>query len=556
MTPSAITKPPAEDRLAQALEVLDAATGLLRTATATDYLFYCLGTMPFVWQLLRFWAEMSLSAHAERDLWPSAALLAQSYLWMKVGQTLFVQRLLGILRNVPVSYSPRSVWRIALETVTLQSSALVVSLCAALLMIPFAWTVAFYHHLQASSDGSGKRGSLVFGQALAQAQLWPRENHALITLHAVFSLVVYLNVWVLLLFVPQQLFTLFGFETWMLHLGRSPFNTTLLVAAGAFTMVLTDPWLKAAYAVRAFRAESVKTGHDLRVAWRKSWMKVAFIVFFGVGLLVSPRVSFAESAAPSTSAHPMGVETTSSRDAQRLDRKLNEVLNREAFAWRAPRESVPTDDDSWLRRQISAFARVVGNWFEPVLERVGKLVHWLLDLRGPSTDDSAPTPIDWGRVLSRGAVILAILMWGIPLLVILVQRLRRRRPVAATLKSAAVSEEPESEALEASKQLPSEWRAQAEHWLLAGEGRLALRALFLGDLAYLIERGEIVAMQHKTVGDYRRDLERRAHVYPDVYAGYCMVAQIFESSWYGSHPVTEEVLEQFALGSAALRHDA
>jgi hypothetical protein len=112
-----------------------------------------------------------------------------------------------------------------------------------------------------------------------------------------------------------------------------------------------------------------------------------------------------------------------------------------------------------------------------------------------------------------------------------------------------------NEGLEAAKLPESEWNAQAEQLLLAGERRLAVRALFLGNLACLIHAGQLVPAAHKSVGDYRRDLERRAHVHPGAFRGYCGTARVFEAVWYGNHPVTDESLEQFSFDTAMLRRD-
>lgn len=558
-----------------ALHVLECATGLLKAARAADFVLYYIGTLPFLWLVTQFWAEMSRSANASRHLWSRAFGLALAYVWMKVWQTYFVQRLLLILRDEPRRWSFREWVRIGRRAAIVQTSALAVTVFATCLLIPTAWTFAFYHHAQCSADPEQKDVMSSVRAALAQSQLWPRQNHTLLSLHSAFGVLVFLNIWVTLLVLPQLLHSLFGVETRLLTSTVIPYNSTLLAAAFALTWAFADPFLKAAYAVRTFQAQSVTTGRDLSVAWQRSLVKRSLGIGLLIGILLLPRFAWAEpltttredSIATDVNVaipNPNAYESIDSKhqelslEAQRLDRQLTEVLKRPVFAWRMPREAIDEADEQpgfirqWLGdvyRSMSGSIQKVGGW-------IVDLVKWLLSLNRPDEVPVVSSSSGWGKLADRSTVVLASIAILVPLLVLLRRFWKTRapaRPDAVAVRAEAPSV---GEGTEAAKLPAAEWQHQAEQLLLRGERRLALRAMFLGELSFLIQTGNLVAASHKSIGDYRRDLERRIHVHPNAYQGYCTTAQLFESVWYGNLSVTDAVLERFASGVAILRLDA
>jgi hypothetical protein len=581
-----------------ALDVLEAATGLLRAARASDHLYYVLGTLPFVWSFVWFWAEMSRSGNAARHLGQSVCSLCAAYVWMRIAQTLFVQRLLLVLREDSRTWSLRELGKMAIHAAVIQTSALPVTCFAACLLIPTAWTVAFYHHAQTSTAPERSDVFATLRSALADSQRWPRQNHTMLSLHAAFGGVVFLNVWVLLLVSPQLLHSLFGFETRLLIADLPPFNTTLLAVAFALTWALVDPFLKAAYAVRAFRADAITTGRDLSVSWRRAvrtrfagtaLLALVFLGAFTRSVAAEEMEPASGASDPPAAAAPLEPSEPSDpgdpgnpgdpvsdlieedrdddrpvnassppvgSEGKKLDAKLQDVLERPAFAFREPRRSIeePEEAPSWLQTWLSETFSSLWDGMGKVFEWALRAIRWLFGLGDHS---GAPRPAGdsgIGKWSDRALVLLAILVVLLPLIP-LVKLLLRKRPVRAVVVPAVAEVAGTSEGAEAAKRPAAEWNAQAEELLRRGERRLALRALFLSNLAKLIHAGHIVASPHKSVGDYRRDLERRAHAHPNLYRGYCGMALIFEAVWYGNHPVTDESLARFSSHSELLTQD-
>ena len=101
-------------------------------------------------------------------------------------------------------------------------------------------------------------------RAVAQARLWPRQNHLLLALLALVAAVLWLNALVAVLTAPQLLKMLLGLETAFSRAGVWViFNTTFLAVTLALAWLALDPLLKAVYTLRCFHGEARTDGADL-----------------------------------------------------------------------------------------------------------------------------------------------------------------------------------------------------------------------------------------------------------------------------------------------------
>src|SRR5580700_5242045 len=74
-------------------DLLEEATHLLRTASATTLAAYYLGAIPFVLGLLFFWADMSRSPFAPQQIAAASFGMTLLFFWMKFWQAIFAQRI-------------------------------------------------------------------------------------------------------------------------------------------------------------------------------------------------------------------------------------------------------------------------------------------------------------------------------------------------------------------------------------------------------------------------------------------------------------------------------
>jgi len=177
-----------------AIELIEEATHLLRTAPAAVLAGYYFGTLPFVLGLLYFWADMSRSPFANQHLTAWALGMALLFLWMKFWQAVFARKLRAL-----ISVEPAAPWnfsrgrRVFLAQAVLQPSGLFLLPLSLLPVLPFAWVYAFYQNLTALDDGEAAPLRRLFKKSCRQAALWPRQNHVGLAILLGFGFYVFLN---------------------------------------------------------------------------------------------------------------------------------------------------------------------------------------------------------------------------------------------------------------------------------------------------------------------------------------------------------------------------
>ncbi len=100
-----------------------------------------------------------------------------------------------------------------------------------------------------------------------------------------------------------------------------------------------------------------------------------------------------------------------------------------------------------------------------------------------------------------------------------------------------------------------EWLRLANELLGRGELRLAVRALYLSNLAFLGARRLIRIARSKSNSIYERELRLRPHG-NELLAPFAQSNRNFECAWYGFHEVTPEFVDAFQQDVEALRQNA
>jgi hypothetical protein len=89
-----------------------------------------------------------------------------------------------------------------------------------------------------------------------------------------------------------------------------------------------------------------------------------------------------------------------------------------------------------------------------------------------------------------------------------------------------------------------------------GDTRLALRAYYLGSLAYVAEQKWIQVHRGKSNLDYLRELSRRAKGLAGVEPSFAENVQLYERSWYGEHLASAETVATFVSNVARMKSHA
>jgi hypothetical protein len=248
------------------LQILDETVSLLRGAAGKLLPAYYIGSLPFVLGLLYFWTDMSHSADAHRYLGISSLGVAMLFVWMKCWQAVFALRirnhaLMNALAAGEKVDFPR---RIAVQTI-LHATASIVLPAASVLVLPFGWCYAFYQNVSAVPPEHAASLRTVWRFAWQQARLWPRQNHVILAVMSLFSLVVVVNLAVAVFILPHLVKKFFGADIMFTMSGIHALNTTFWAVVLALAYLCVDPILKGAYALRCHYGESLKTGTDIKM---------------------------------------------------------------------------------------------------------------------------------------------------------------------------------------------------------------------------------------------------------------------------------------------------
>lgn len=488
------------------LDLIEEAAYLLRRAPAAALAGYYVGTLPFALAFLFFWADMSRSALAFEHCAPAALGTAVLFLWMSVWQAVFAQA----LRSVLTGTAAAPIRRLLLVQATLQPTKLIVLPLAALLTFPLGAVFAWYQSLMAVSYQDARGIRVVAAAARKQAVLWQVSNWAILGIVSMFAVVVLLNIGVLLLLIPQIMKSLFGIET---TLGRGEglmMNSTFLAIAAALTYATIDPLIKAIYVLRCFYGESLATGEDLKAQLKVLAAQLVLLVT----VLGGPAL-YAQS-------DPQRIPP------QKMDRSIEEVLKRPEFAWRLPLHAQSKPHKNWFAQALDDFLDKLDQWSD----QFARWLHQRFQPRQSASPGKEALPAL--RIWYYGLLGIAVLVFAFLFARIFRGRRRIAEPTEAVTMAAP---DLAAEDARADQLPPEEWLRTARDCVARNDLRLAVRALFFANLAYLGGRSLIAIDRGKSNADYTRELRRRARSKPEILPVFRDTVGVFERSWYGMHDV-------------------
>ncbi|HYG77779.1 MAG TPA: DUF4129 domain-containing protein [Planctomycetota bacterium] len=515
-----------------AIEIVEEATHLLRSAPARTLTLYYLGALPFILGLLYYWADMSRSATARQHQAEAAMAVSFLFIWMKVCQSMFAQELKAQLGG----YKPEP-WTLArlihagAVQAAIQSTAFVVLPICLIATVPAGWAYAFYQNVTVAG-GESTDARTVYEKAKDQAALWPMQNHLVLAMLLGFALFVYLNIAVAIILIPYLIKMLFGIESVFTQSWESLLNSTFFAIAAAATYLCVDPLVKAVYVLRCYYGDSLQSGADLKAGLER--VSKAAPYGMQVLVLILAGCTFGATAAE-------GPEAGAAKTAE-LDQAITEVLDRREFSWRMPRDEAPPSKEEGL---IGKFLKAVGNtvfgWIKTAVRWVKGLIESILPDADPMVPGSSSSSLLRSLtyvLIGASALALAILFWR--------HWKRRQRPkVVAPVPVASVVGDLKDENTLAT-QLPEDgWLSLASEMMQKGEYRLALRAYYLASLAHLAQRDLLVIVKSKSNREYERELRRRAKDKAELLSAFEENLAMFERVWYGRLTATQELLQHF-----------
>ena len=523
-----------------ALEILEEAVHLLRRMPGRVFAAYYIGSATFVLAFLYFWADMSRGAFARSHIVEASLLMSLLFLWMKCWQAVFAAHVRSSLSGGAASTWPiRRILRLLMAQTAIQPAGLLILPVALLVTLPFGWVYAYYQNVTLFGNGEERDLKAVTRKAREQAKLFQKQNHVVLAVLALFGIFVFLNTAGLLYFAPHIVHILSGAETVFSRANWRVLNTTFLAASLGLTYLALDPITKCVYVLRCFYGESILTGEDLEVEIKNIKFKTK-IVTPALALLLVLTVS---------SSAALGQETVS---PEKLDRSISEVIGKREYTWRLPREKQDTDKKT-TRSPFGEFilgaVDTVKAWLGQVKIWMKKALEWLMDnVFSRIKMDPPERPLEGGWPQSIFILLYGLLTLASSVLAVMMLRLWRKRSKGRdAIHGEEIARTPDLTRQDVTAdELPANrWLELGTELMKQGDLRLALRAFYLASLSRLAEEGCITIAAFKSNREYERELGRKAHTMPELVSAFSQNVSILESTWYGMHDVTADLMQRF-----------
>lgn len=553
------------------LQLMEDAVHGLRRLPLSAHLAFLVGTVPFLLGALWYWADMSRGAFADRRCASGALLLAVLYLWMKTWHAVYSAALrVGLAATAAEPWTFRRWRRCLIVQAALQPwGLLLVPLSLLPLMLPFPWVFAFFQHVDVVAASADGRTGTAFRQAAGAARRWPGQNHGLFGLFLILTVVVIVNVTIVLSQLPSLIKMFTGWESdFTLSTAALILNSTFLLAVLSLSYLVLMPLLLAVYARRSFEGDALLDGADLR-AGLTQLRRTSPPLAVSVLLLLITWLGDPTSSARAEGPAPVPVsDRVAGPDATALNQSIDRVLDRPDFSWRTRRELGAPEEEgadarlgTWERfvrrvtRRIEAIGAALKRPFEAVGRAVGSFLEWILGKRAtPPSLERGTVEADWMTGLKLllyaglGAAILGLGWYGHR-----IWRRRRPRATAETAPTVATTPDLTAEHVSAAALPETGWLQLARELAQRGEYRLAIRAVYLAQLAHLAACELVRLADAKSNRDYQRELDRRARALPVVRETFAATVLAFDRVWYGCHEATAEVWAETEARFGALR---
>lgn len=518
--------------------------GLAKRADATAWSIYLAGIVPFFGFLLYGLTNVLESPVATDHLLGFSFALTVLYFWLHICQAVFSGCLYRTLTESQLEAG--KYFSAAFRTQpAIAGLKLLVWPLALVLVVPHSTITSFFQHSLLAPDG-GQIGDWrqTFQTAKADAAYRPLVSLWSIVIVFLLRTILAVNLFILLLFVPQfcKMFT--GLESNVTRAPQVLINPISIAALCAIAYIGLDPIVKAMFVLRRFERQSETSGDDLRLRLALVRKGVAAVVLL-VALLFSPAQGWGAQPKP----HDAPQVTP-----DQMRQAIHSVFRDPANTWNLP----VLAEKKQQSNAFTAFMNSVMNQIQKAWNAVTSAISWFIKwLEGVFSNRSPSARAQPKAVSPRQAYWILTSFGTLLMIAVAVAALQKRKQVKLAPVTAAATP-PKTAELDSEDANPlgqplSEWQKLARQYRANGDFRLALRALYLGTLATLAEQSLVSPARGKTNAEYVSELQRRAkRLGTDFVAAFVSNTRLFERSWYGTHPATDEIVERFEQNAASL----
>jgi hypothetical protein len=213
------------------------------------------------------------------------------------------------------------------------------------------------------------------------------------------------------------------------------------------------------------------------------------------------------------------------------------------YDWRLPVAATPVSQGiPWLVRVTDRLIEGLKSIFRAIGNAIAAFFDWLrklFELAGAPRPGALPAHgLQWWLYLLIAAVLLAAgwIAWRRKWFV-----RARRKPAAHALAAVRL----DAEDLTADRLPEESWLELAARMLQEDNFRLALRAYYLANLAWLGRHQFLTIHSGKTNREFELELRRKARAFDEARQLFAANIAAFERAWYGQHEVSADSVAEF-----------
>lgn len=217
---------------------------------------------------------------------------------------------------------------------------------------------------------------------------------------------------------------------------------------------------------------------------------------------------------------------------QDLNESIVTTLDRPEFAWRLQPEVNAENQQGIIGSFIERLGDSIRTGLKTLERFADALGRWIEKLLDSQQDPTSTTFAGW-PIRPSFVIVLAVLTIGLIGFYLWKRKDRHLRATDSPLEALPDLEEIAQKESDAAEVEATKWLQWAENLRRQGRRREAIRALYLGQLSSLANSGFLRLAFFKTNRDYRSELDRKAHHWPDLARGFSESVGYFEETWYG-----------------------
>jgi hypothetical protein len=529
-------------------DIIEESILVLRSIPNYWYLFYLVGTLPFVFGFVYYWTEMSRNVLTDNSIVSLSLLLAFLFIWMRCWQSIFMRFVQAFVCGEKIcNFNFSVIGRLIAAHIILQPCSIILRLFSWILLFSFSWVYAFFQNVIVLAGEEDNQLQNIYHESLKQSILWQTQNILFIIVSFVLRFIVFINIFLCAIIIPYLLKTLLGintlFSSGLWYVG----DTTFLVTILALTYLCSDPLVKTFYMLRCFYGTSINKGRDIKADLQSLIKQKAVLLFCVIGFSICTCCFFQSTLIAATQSN-IPVVNNHVVSSLNLDKAIHSEMQHPRYKWKLPKVHSQLNDASRPR-----FVQRIIDWLKSILDWIGEkikaIANWIKDRFKNSPEPDVKDSSTWFDKLTAGKAIV-ILLSGIVLVVLFAilakynffRQIRNKQKDEIDINTTL---DIKDENITADQLPDDEWVAMAKDLLEKGEKTLALRAYFLSILSQLGQKKLITIKLFKTNRDYLNEVINKTHVFPMLSTPFSQNVKLFEYAWYGLHDVTSEILEKF-----------